>query len=162
VSHRRDGRVPVQHGDGGGHRAWAVGEPDPPRRRRPPQGTSQTHPRAARNASRPGAVAQPDGLRRGRRRGAAGDARLLHPADHARREFTRLRAGQTVTEALAWLRDNPPAERIIYFYVLDDEGRLVGVVPTRRLLLAGPQQRIEEIMVRQTVTLPAEATVLEA
>jgi magnesium transporter len=83
-------------------------------------------------------------------------------AAHARREFTRLRAGQTVAEALAWLRDNPPAERIIYFYVLDDDGRLVGIVPTRRLLLATPEQRLDEIMARQTVALPAHATVLEA
>ena len=83
-------------------------------------------------------------------------------ANHARREFTRLHPDQRVTEALAWLRDNPPAERIIYFYVLDDEGRLAGVVPTRRLLLAAPDQRIGEIMVRQLVSVPAEATVLEA
>jgi magnesium transporter len=83
-------------------------------------------------------------------------------AEHARRDHTRLRSSQTVAEALAWLRDNPPAERIIYFYVLDDEGRLEGVVPTRRLLLASPSQRVGEIMVRRVVALPAEATVLEA
>jgi magnesium transporter len=82
--------------------------------------------------------------------------------EHARREFTRLRSGQTVTEALAWLRDNPPSERIIYLYVLDDEGRLEGVVPTRRLLLASPDQRIGEIMVRRVATLPTGATVLDA
>jgi magnesium transporter len=83
-------------------------------------------------------------------------------ADFARREFTRLRAGQTVAEALAHLRENPPPERIIYFYVLDDEGRLQGIVPTRRLLLASPEQRIDDVMVRRVVALPAEATVLEA
>jgi magnesium transporter len=83
-------------------------------------------------------------------------------AEHARREFTRLRASQTVADALAWLRDNPPSERIIYLYVVDDDGRLQGVVPTRRLLLAAPEQRIDALMVRNTVALPADATVLDA
>src|SRR4029077_14893619 len=39
---------------------------------------------------------------------------------------------------------------------------LQGVVPTRRLLLNLPDKPIAEIMVRQVITLPAEATVLEA
>src|SRR5262249_10800547 len=44
----------------------------------------------------------------------------------------------------------------------DDQGRLAGVVPTRRLLLAPPECPIAEIMVRHVVTLPARTTVLEA
>src|SRR4029453_10454567 len=40
--------------------------------------------------------------------------------------------------------------------------RLVGVVPTRRLLTAAPAMRLREIMVPRVVALPAEATVLEA
>jgi magnesium transporter len=79
-----------------------------------------------------------------------------------RREFTRLRAEQTVAEALEWLRDHPPPERIIYFYVLDNDGRLDGVVPTRRLVLARPEQRVADIMVRQVVALSEQATVQEA
>src|SRR5262245_43723824 len=77
-------------------------------------------------------------------------------------EFTRLRAGQTVGEALGWLRQNPPPGRVIYFYVVDDKGRLLGVVPTRRLVLSPPQAPLTEIMVKRMVTVPAEATVLEA
>jgi magnesium transporter len=69
---------------------------------------------------------------------------------------------QTVGEALAWLRENPPGGRIIYFYVVDHDGRLVGVVPTRRLLLSSLEMPLENIMVRRLVTLPDEATVLEA
>ena len=45
---------------------------------------------------------------------------------------------------------------------MDDQGRLAGVVPTRRLLLAAPEQAVAEIMVRQVVALPARTTVLEA
>jgi magnesium transporter len=67
-----------------------------------------------------------------------------------------------VGQALENLRREPPAERIIYFYVVDREGQLQGVVPTRRLLLAGPEKPVTEVMVRKVVTLPATATVLEA
>jgi Na+:H+ antiporter, NhaA family len=76
--------------------------------------------------------------------------------------FTRLRAGQTVGEALDWLRRNPPPGRVIYFYVVDGEGRLLGVVPTRRLVLSPAQAALTDIMVKKLVTVPAAATVLDA
>jgi NhaA family Na+:H+ antiporter len=78
------------------------------------------------------------------------------------REFTSLQLGQTVGDALNWLRSHPPSERIIYFYVVDEAGRLQGVVPTRRLVLSPPETPIADMMVRRVVALPAEATVLEA
>ena len=81
---------------------------------------------------------------------------------HVHQHFTRLAAQLTVGSALDWLRRNPPRERIIYFYVVDAEDRLVGVVPTRRLLLSPPETPLADIMVRNVVALPAEATVLDA
>lgn len=76
--------------------------------------------------------------------------------------FTTLQVGQTVGEALDWLREHPPSERIIYFFVLDEMGCLKGVVPTRRLVLSPPDKPIADIMVGRVVALPASATVLEA
>jgi magnesium transporter len=81
---------------------------------------------------------------------------------HLRADCTRLALGRNVTEALEELRRNPPTDRIVYFYVVDGEGRLQGVVPTRHLLLAPPERPIAEIMVRHVVALPATATVREA
>jgi magnesium transporter len=81
---------------------------------------------------------------------------------HMRRDVTRIPLEQTVGEALAWLRAHPPEGRVIYFYVVDREDRLQGVVPTRRLLLSPPERPLAEIMVRQVVALPAHATVLDA
>ncbi len=46
---------------------------------------------------------------------------------HLRRDFPTLLADHTVSEALASLRAQPLGERIIYFYVVDAEGRLLGV-----------------------------------
>jgi magnesium transporter len=81
---------------------------------------------------------------------------------HMHHDYTTLQERQTVGAALDWLRTHPPTGRIIYFYVLDSDGRLCGVVPTRRLVLSAPEATISEIMVRKVVTLPSRATVLEA
>src|SRR5262249_19324710 len=81
---------------------------------------------------------------------------------HLHQDFARILVSRTVGEALAGLRRHPPRGRILYLYVVDDAGRLAGVVPTRRLLLASLEQPVAEIMVRQVVALPARTTVLEA
>jgi magnesium transporter len=79
-----------------------------------------------------------------------------------RGDCTRLSLGTTVAATLEALRLEPPGERIIYFYVIDGEGRLTGVVPTRKLLFSAPDQRVDEIMVKRMVMLPATATVRDA
>jgi magnesium transporter len=81
---------------------------------------------------------------------------------HMRTEFPRLRVGQTVGEAIAALRESPPAARIVYFYVVDDEGRLRGVIPARSLLLSPPEAPLDEVMLRRVVAVPQGATVLDA
>jgi magnesium transporter len=83
-------------------------------------------------------------------------------AQHMRRDFTHVGVGQTVGEALAEVRRRQPGGRIVYFYVLDPEGRLQGVVPTRRLLLSPLDTPVADLMVRRVIALPASATVLEA
>jgi magnesium transporter len=77
-------------------------------------------------------------------------------------DFTAFTQNLTVTEALAQIRERGVAQQIIYFYVVDAEQRLVGVVPTRRLLAAAPDARLDEIMIRRVLAIPATATVLEA
>ena len=94
---------------------------------------------------------------------AAATSHLADPVTrHMRSDFARLALGQTVGEAIAAARAAPPEGRIIYFYVLDAEGRLAGVVPTRRLLLSPDTTPIRDIMVTRVVAIPAAATVLDA
>jgi magnesium transporter len=81
---------------------------------------------------------------------------------HMRPEATQLHRRRTVTEALAEIRANPPAGRVVYFYVVDDDGKLCGVVPTRRLLLGQPEATLESLMVKSVLAVPATATVLDA
>jgi NhaA family Na+:H+ antiporter len=83
-------------------------------------------------------------------------------SERMRRDLTVLFVDQTVEEALDWLRHHPPPSRVIYFYVVDKGGCLRGVVPTRRLVLSAPEQRISDVMIERPVTLPATATVLDA
>lgn len=81
---------------------------------------------------------------------------------HMRPAPPGLRPDATVNEALAQLRKTQPTGRVIYFYVTDEHDRLVGVVPTRRLLLADPQTPLKDLMVKEVVKLPDDTTVLEA
>jgi magnesium transporter len=82
--------------------------------------------------------------------------------DLARRDFSTLRLNLTVGEALASIRQRGLGERIVYFYVVDEEDRLQGVLPTRQLLTAPLTAPLVEIMIRRVVTIPADATVLDA
>jgi magnesium transporter len=81
---------------------------------------------------------------------------------HMRGDMARLAAGQTIGEALAALRESPPTGRVLYLYVVDADGQLIGVVPTRRLLLSPLDRPLAEIMVAKVITVPHSATVLEA
>ena len=73
-----------------------------------------------------------------------------------------LRSTQTVGEALSAVRGGISARQVHYFYVVDDDGRLVGVVPARHLLVAQPEERVDRVMVAEVVAIPSWATVLIA
>ena len=81
---------------------------------------------------------------------------------HARDDFVRVLDTCTVADALEQVRHSRPAGRIVYFYVLDDDGRLKGVLPTRRLLLSEPDTPVKDIMVKEVIALPHQATLLDA
>jgi len=68
----------------------------------------------------------------------------------------------TVEQALGAIRQQGLGERIIYFYVVDEQDRLAGVLPTRRLLTAPPRTTLGELMVKRVIAIPATATVLDA
>jgi magnesium transporter len=79
-----------------------------------------------------------------------------------RTDFVQLHAEQTVAQALESILQQQPAGRIIYFYVADSDGRLLGVVPTRRLLLSPREKLLSEVMVSPVIAIPRDATVLDA
>jgi magnesium transporter len=69
---------------------------------------------------------------------------------------------QTVAEAMAVVRSSISKSDIHYFYVVDDQQRLVGVVPARHLLASDPSQLVDEVMIGDVVAIPSWATVLIA
>jgi magnesium transporter len=81
---------------------------------------------------------------------------------HLSYDFVQINQNFTVGQALASIRQNPTIGRIIYFYVVDHDGRLCGVVPTRRLLMSALETPVAEIMVRDVLTISETATVLDA
>jgi magnesium transporter len=82
--------------------------------------------------------------------------------DVARDDPATLPADLTIGDALHRIRDEGIGERIVYFYAVDAERRLVGVVPVRRLLTAPLDKLISSVMVSSVVSLPRQATHLDA
>jgi magnesium transporter len=68
----------------------------------------------------------------------------------------------TVQQALDAIRRQGIGEKIVYFYVVDADHRLTGVLPTRQLLTAPLERQLSELMIRRVATIPHTATVLEA
>jgi magnesium transporter len=81
----------------------------------------------------------------------------------ARPDPATLRDEASVAEALEAIRTAaaPLGDKVVYFYVVDAGGRLVGVLPTRRLLTSPPGALLREIMVKRVLSLPSTATVLD-
>src|SRR5881409_4418229 len=82
--------------------------------------------------------------------------------EHARKDFPLLDADMVVAEALDRIRREGIGERVIYFFAVDADKRLVGVLPTRRLLTAPLETPLRQIMVSRVVAVPATASVLDA
>jgi magnesium transporter len=77
-------------------------------------------------------------------------------AGHVRKDFPKLQQDLTVQEALDYIRQQQGLdEQIVYFYVVDERERLVGVLPTRRLLTAPLEKHLSEIMDSKSFPSPA-------
>jgi magnesium transporter len=81
---------------------------------------------------------------------------------HIRTSFTAVRADETIAQVLARVRSNPPQDQILYFYVVDADNKLVGVVPTRRLLVNPVEHRISDLMISNVISISRSATLKEA
>jgi len=73
-----------------------------------------------------------------------------------------LRTNQAIAEAHAAVRAVRSAHAILYFYVLDEDDRLAGVVPVGHLLAAPLDHRVDQVMIPGVVAIPSWATVLIA
>jgi magnesium transporter len=69
---------------------------------------------------------------------------------------------ETIEESLKKLRQKEIDHKIVYFYVVDSEDKLVGMVSTRKLLLSNPSLLINEIMDRSVISLKEGQTLQDA
>ncbi len=67
-------------------------------------------------------------------------------------------SNQSIGESINVIRKARPSARILYVYVIDDTGRLVGVCSTRSLLLNEPATCVSKAMDTALVTMPSHAT----
>lgn len=91
----------------------------------------------------------------------------LKDLDRPVREFivpveTHLQIHWTVGQALENLRSRQITSQITYFYVVDDEHRLKGVLPARKLLLNPPEAPLADLLIGRFVSLSQEMTLAEA
>ncbi|MFQ6048450.1 MAG: magnesium transporter, partial [Phycisphaerae bacterium] len=62
----------------------------------------------------------------------------------------------TVSEAVVRLRQSRIAGELFYVYVVDEQGRLKGVVPLRRLVTAPPTTPVSQVMLHDLITVSVE------
>ena len=81
---------------------------------------------------------------------------------HLQHHYVALSDQLTAEQTIELLRHSQDIPDINYLYVVNEENRLTGVMPTRKLLHAPPQARVIDIMQPDPVTIPSHVTVLEA
>jgi magnesium transporter len=87
---------------------------------------------------------------------------MIYPPDTAGGIMTApppsLRRFWTVAESLQFVKKHYVEEEdFFYLYVLDRHGRLIGLVSLKALILAEPEQTIEEIMDRKVISVRVDA-----
>jgi magnesium transporter len=82
--------------------------------------------------------------------------------EFAKKDFSLLQEESTVSETLDFIRQEGLPEGVVYFYVGDAAGHLVGVLPSRRLLTASREKKLSELMIRRVISIPERASLLDA
>ncbi len=81
---------------------------------------------------------------------------------HARKDFVAFKQTMSAEEALAAIRRQGMVDSIIYYYVVDGQDQLIGVLPIRRLLSAEPGARLVDILISRVIAIPQSSSVLDA
>jgi magnesium transporter len=75
---------------------------------------------------------------------------------------TTLKMSQRVEDAMMHIRKQLLDDKIFYFYAVDEDQHLKGVVSTRNLLLSDPGKKIDEITESSVVAVRADQTLRQA
>ena len=66
-------------------------------------------------------------------------------------DFMALSPDATAQGAIDKIRERGELEAFFYLYVVDDDGKLVGVVPIRNLVIAPPKRNLSEMMIADPI-----------
>lgn len=81
---------------------------------------------------------------------------------HMRTDYAAVADTDTVAQAMEFIRSHGVGEQAVYFYVTNKQGRLVGVIPIRKLLMVPLDSLISQIMQPRVITIPDSFTVFDA
>ena len=85
---------------------------------------------------------------------------LSYPDDTAGRimvtEYLALPETMSAREAIAEIRAAAEAEMVFYLYVIDEHGKLVGVISLRQLVMASDDTPLSDIMTRDVVAVKVD------
>ena len=73
-------------------------------------------------------------------------------------EMFAVSVDDTAQTALELIRNSNLTGNIFYCYVTDNDGKLVGIVPLRRLITADKKTKISAIMARNPIRLAADSS----
>jgi|YNPNPStandDraft_1061719.scaffolds.fasta_scaffold07350_5 magnesium transporter len=77
-------------------------------------------------------------------------------------DYITLNKDWSVDESLKALREKNPTSKVLYFYVVNEQNQLIGVVPSRKLLTSPLNAIISEIMIPKVIAIPDSFTLIEA
>lgn len=83
-------------------------------------------------------------------------------ASIVRQDFTSMLDDITVEQAIESIRNTPPDIEMVYVYVVDEKGRLVGVISVVELLKAPTHAMLKDIMTRDLIVARENQTKEEA
>jgi magnesium transporter len=66
-------------------------------------------------------------------------------------DFMALPPDDTAQGAIDKIRERGELESFFYLYVVDDDGKLVGVVPIRNLVIAPPERKLRDMMIADPI-----------
>jgi CBS domain-containing protein/sporulation protein YlmC with PRC-barrel domain len=78
-------------------------------------------------------------------------------------KFLKCRGEMTADDTLRLFRKNARGmDVVMYFYIVDESGKLLGVLDIKELLVAEPASKLKDLMIENIISLKSDSTMKEA
>lgn len=82
--------------------------------------------------------------------------------DYMHEDYIAIPEDYSVEEALEIIREIKDENKIVYYYTVNCEGQLTGVLPVRRLITSQPERKVSEIAESGIVTICEDEKIIDA